>query len=152
MPEENIKPKREFLATVYIVNERKVLLTFNKNVKNYIPLGGHIEENELPCECAVREAKEESGYDIQLININGLKNSKIPQNFAIGLDIIKPEHHHINLAYVGKILGGKEMEQSDEETELRWFSITDLETENLFEDVKEKALRAIKFIDENIGE
>ena len=34
--------------------------------------GGHIEKNELPHEAAIREAKEETGLNIELYNSNKL--------------------------------------------------------------------------------
>ncbi len=151
MIEEDIKPKREFLGTVYVVKDGKVLLTFNKKVQTYVPLGGHTDENELPCDCAIREAKEESGYDVEIINANDLKFHNVPQNLAVSLDIIKPDHHHINLAYVGKVVGGEELKESDEGTELRWFSKEELESiENLFENVKEAALKALHIFEKHL--
>ncbi len=153
MWEQDIKPVREFLSTVYIVKEGRVLLTFNQKVKKFVPLGGHIDENELPCECAIREAKEESGYDIELINGNDLKNNKLLQNLGIDLDIIKQDHHHINIAYIGKIIGGKEMEQSDEETELKWFSPEEIINHaGIFENTKEKALKSIEIMRRRLEE
>ncbi len=139
---------REFLGTVYIVDSGKVLLTFNKKIQNYVPVGGHTDENELPCACAIREAKEELGYEIELIDGNGFQSHSIPQNFAIGLDEIKPDHHHINLAYVGKIITGEELVESDEGTELKWFTKEELEqVEDLLENVKEGALKALAIFD-----
>jgi ADP-ribose pyrophosphatase YjhB (NUDIX family) len=113
------KPKREFLSTVYIVKEGKVLLTFNKKVKKFVPLGGHIDENELPTDAAIREAKEESGFDIELLNPRKYGRKEMIQNLDIGLDIIKPDHQHINISYIGRIIGGNQLKESDEETELR---------------------------------
>lgn len=109
---ESEKIIKEFLSTVYVVNESKVLMTLNNKVKKFIPLGGHIEENELPCESVVREAKVESGYDIELIDLGNLKHKNLPQNLDIQLDVIKPNHHHINLSYVGKVIGGKMLKKS----------------------------------------
>lgn len=107
MEGENINLVREFLSTVYIVRDGKVLLTFNKKIKKFIPMGGHIGENELPCDSVIREAKEESGFDIELIDLGELKVKNLPQNLDIQLDIIKPDHHHFNLSYVGKLLAEK---------------------------------------------
>ena len=142
------KPIREFVSTVYLVKNGKVLLNFHQNIKKFIPLGGHIEKDELPCEAAIREAKEESGFDIELIDINDLKNKNLTQNFDIQLDIIKSMHHHINLSYIGKIIGGEQLEKSDRDTELKWFSQEEIiKSEETFENTKEKALKATEIIE-----
>ncbi len=144
------KPIREFVSTTYLVKNGKVLLNFHQDIKKFIPLGGHIKKDELPCEAAIREAKEESGLDIELVDINDLKNKNLTQNFDIQLDIIKPMHHHINLSYIGKIIGGEQLEKSDRDTELKWFSPEEIiKSEEIFENTKEKALKAIEIM-ENI--
>ena len=141
------KLKKEFLSTVYVVENEKVLLTWNKKVERFIPLGGHVNENELPCECAVREAKEESGYDIELIDLGNLRIKNLPQNLDIHLDIIEPDHYHINLSYIGKIKEGKMLEESDEGTKLKWFSKNELEAHpEIFENTREKALKALELM------
>lgn len=149
--EDQIKPIREFLSTVYVVNEGKVLLTFNKKIMKFIPVGGHIDPNELPCDAAIREAKEESGYDIELVDTGDLKIRNLPQNLDIQLDIIKPDHHHINLSYVGKIIGGKMLNKSDEGTELKWFSAEEIMNHpQILDNTKEKCLKAIAMMEDNI--
>jgi dUTP pyrophosphatase len=141
------KPTREFLSTVYIVENGKVLLTWNKKVKKFIPLGGHVEENELPSDCAIREAKEESGYEIELIDLGNLKIRNLPQNLDIHLDIIKPDHHHINLSYIGRIVGGEMLRESDECTELKWFSKEEIEAHpEIFDNTREKALKSLELM------
>jgi len=138
---------KEFLGTVYPVKDGKVLLTFNKKVQNFVPLGGHTDKNELPCDCAIREAKEESGYDVKLIDAHNFRTSRLPQNLTIGLDVIMPDHHHINIGYVGIVVGGEELDKSDEDTELRWFSREDLElAEGLLDNVKESSLKALEIV------
>ncbi|MFH1308363.1 MAG: NUDIX domain-containing protein [archaeon] len=152
-----MKPKREFISTIYIIKEEKVLLIWNKKVGSFIPLGGHLEEDELPCEAAIREAKEESGFEIELINTEkkeitsptGAKRVFLPQNFIIGLDVIKPDHHHINMGYVGKIINGQQLEKSDENTELRWFSKEEITNNSkIFDNVKLEAEKAIKLMED----
>jgi len=139
---------KEFLSTVYVVHEGKVLLTWNKKVGKWIPLGRHIEPNELPCDSAIREAKEESGFDIELIDLRDLKIKNLTQNLDIQLDIIKPNHHHINISYIGRIIVGKMMEMSDEGTGLKWFSPSEIiESKEIFENSKEKALKAIEIVE-----
>lgn len=139
--------KREFLSTVYIVRDGKVLLVFNKKIGKFIPVGGHIGENELPCESVVREAKEESGFDIELIDAKEFKNKNLAQNLNIQLDVIKPDHHHINISYLGKIIRGEMLKESDEGTELKWFSADEIRNcKEMFENTKENALKAIEIL------
>lgn len=146
MDEEN-KLTRDFVATVYIVRDGKALFNFHQHLKKFIPAGGHIEENELPDECAIREAKEETGFDIELIDLGKLTKRNLIQNFDIQLDNIKPGHQHINLSYIGKIIGGIQREKSDRDTELRWFSPEEIQnSQDIPEEAKEKAIKAIEIM------
>ncbi len=138
---------KEFLSTVYIVKNKKVLLTWNKKVKTWVPVGGHIEPNELPCDSVIREAKEESGLDVKLVCLNdNSKTRNITQPVHLHLDHIKDDHKHINLIYFGVVVGGELLEESDEQTPLKWFSYEDLKKENLFPNIKEWAEKAIENI------
>ena len=142
-----MKIVREFLSTVFVVRGGKVLLTWNEKVSNWIPIGGHIEENELPCESVIREAKEESGLDIQLVSpLDDSKTGNLIQPVHIHLDHITEDHEHINLIYFGRVRGGTCSKTDDEGKELRWFSTEDLEKENLIPSVNEWARRAIRLL------
>jgi 8-oxo-dGTP diphosphatase len=142
------KLKREFISTVYIVKDKKILLTLNEKVNKWVPVGGHIDENELPCESVIREAKEETGFDIELINAKEKELGNIIQNVGINLDIIKPNHHHINIAYLAKIINGKEKSITDDNTELKWFSPQELKSlKEIPENVRASSLKAIEIIE-----
>jgi 8-oxo-dGTP diphosphatase len=135
---------REFVSTVYVVSKGKVLMTWNNKVSNWIPIGGHIESNELPCSSVIREAKEESGLDIELIcPFNKSQTANIIQPVHIHLDHIKEDHKHINLIYFGIIKNGNCFEIDDEGKELKWFSMEELEKENLLPSVKEWAIESL---------
>ena len=74
---------KSITATVYIVNNGKVLLHMHKKYNTWFPVGGHLEPNELPHEAAIREAKEEAGIDITLV-----ETENVPY-FDIGNQIIQ---------------------------------------------------------------
>ena len=59
---------KSITATVYVINDGKVLLHQHKKYNTWFPLGGHIEENEFPHEAAIREVKEELGIDLSADN------------------------------------------------------------------------------------
>lgn len=140
---------KEFLSTVYVVRNSKVLMTWNNKVNNWIPIGGHIEKNELPCSSVIREAKEESGLDIELVSpFDKSKTGNLVQPVHIHLDHIKEDHKHINLIYFAVVKCGQCFEIDDEGKKLKWFSLKDLEKENLLPSVKEWAIEALKYLKE----
>jgi len=72
----------------------------------WLPPGGHIDGNELPTECAVREAKEEAGVDIEIMgqeeNYDRVRVMLHPK--IVQLEDIEPGHQHIDLiAAIGRL-------------------------------------------------
>jgi 8-oxo-dGTP pyrophosphatase MutT (NUDIX family) len=144
--ETNKEIIREFISTVFVVHEDKVLMTWNRKVNNWVPIGGHIEKNELPCDSVIREAKEESNLDIEIISQKTNSTVNLPQPLNVHLDHIKSDHEHINLTYLGKIKqdSPKCLEIDDEGKPLRWFSREDIEHDkSLITEIKEGALEAL---------
>ncbi|MFH1978121.1 MAG: NUDIX domain-containing protein [Candidatus Aenigmatarchaeota archaeon] len=79
-------------------------------------LGGFVESNETIEKAAVREAKEESGFDVELIE-------KLAELNYFERDE-KTTH-----AFIGKIIGGKL--RASEEGEPLWISFDDLKAEDI---------------------
>lgn len=126
-----MKLTRDFVASVYIVDEGKVLLVHHKKLGMWLPPGGHINENELPTEAAVREVKEETGLDIEIIGeedhyerVKILLHPKIVQ-----LEDIEPGHQHIDLIYFSKLKGKSQkiVLNEEESTKIKWFSKEELD-------------------------
>ena len=59
---------RHFTSTVLIVYKDRVLLHQHKKFNSLLPVGGHLERDELPEEAALREVKEETGLSVTLYN------------------------------------------------------------------------------------
>src|ERR1700730_4316464 len=59
--------ERHFTATAFVIHDQKVLLLYHAKFNKWLPPGGHVEENETPVTCAIREAYEETGLHIELI-------------------------------------------------------------------------------------
>lgn len=125
--------KREFTATVYVVHDDKVLLVFHKKLQKWLPPGGHVDENELPDDAAIREVKEETGLDIELIG------EKQPKLSDIVTPLFRPEvvqlediehggefHQHIDLFYLA-VPKTHSIRLSNESEQIRWFSLSDME-------------------------
>jgi len=135
-------PKREFVATVYVVHDNKVLLVFHKKLKKWLPPGGHIDDNELPDETAVREVKEETGIDIELIGEKQHKMSDIVKPLfrpeVVQLEDIEHNnevHQHIDLFYLA-VPKTHKICMSDESVDVRWFLLKDMKKEKVPENIK----------------
>lgn len=138
---------KEFVSTVFVVRDGKVLMTWNNKISNWIPVGGHIEANELPCDSVIREAKEETGLDIELINPGVVyATANLVQPVHIHQDHLRDDHKHINLIYFGKVLGGECFTVDDEGKELRWFTKEEIEKADLVPNTKEWALEALRLL------
>ena len=141
-----VQRKLEFISTVFIVKDKKVLLLLNKKLNKWTPPGGHIEEGEKPCECVIRETKEETGYDIEILGEKHQSRDFLHTPSAIHLDKLPWDHDHINLIYFARIIGGQQLEKTDEDWEMKWFSEQELEDKEMFPNVRILGKRAINII------
>jgi len=140
-----METEHEFISTVFVVQNNKVLLNFNNKCKVWVPIGGHIEKNEKPCESVIREAKEESGLDIELVDpYKKFENANMMQPVALRLDHITDTHKHMNLTYFGKIVGGKFREISDDGAPSKWFSKQDLLETEMPDSIRELGLKSLE--------
>ena len=99
----HIHEKIDFTVAIFVVHEEKILLIHHRKLDKWLPLGGHIELDEDPEQAALREAKEESGFDVELLGERPPTTS--PGTRALiaprFLDIhrINETHEHIGMIY-----------------------------------------------------
>src|SRR5919201_175893 len=93
---------RHFTVAVFVVHDDRVLLHFHRKLGKWLPPGGHIEQNELPDEAALREVLEETGIRARLVGGQGLPIDE-PRQLVVpaGIQVedIYPGHQHIDLVY-----------------------------------------------------
>ena len=141
----HIHEKIDFTVAIFIVHDGKILLIHHRKLDKWLPLGGHIELDEDPEQAALREAREESGLDVELLGERPPTTS--PGTRALiaprFLDIhrISDTHEHIGLLYWARPKAvappGHQTPPSDvsanpilateEHHDIRWCRLEDLE-------------------------
>lgn len=126
---------KSLTATVYIVKDNQVLLHIHKKYNTWFPVGGHLETNELPHEAAIREAKEESGLSIDLIDMNCENYSvgrvkRVPLPYALYYEGIGHEEEFLDFIYIGTVTDGELKSKEGESSTLKWFTLEELENED----------------------
>lgn len=127
---------KQFTASVYILDNQKVLLIKHPKLNKWLAPGGHVEDNETPIEAARREVKEETGLDIEFIPqeniwVNCWNARSFERPYLCLLEEIpaykdQPPHQHMDLVYVAKLTSEQSF-HSCETLPLRWFARSDLE-------------------------
>ncbi len=141
----------DFTIGVYIVYKNKVLLIDHKALKMWLPVGGHIELDEDPDQAVIREAKEESGLDIEIIAEKGLIENKLTKALfrpeVVNIHPITKTHRHIGLFYFARSKSSK-VKLEDARNQIKWFSKSKLKEAkfNIPEDVIFYGTKAIEKI------
>ncbi len=128
----HLHEKIDFTVSVFIVKNEKVLFIFHKQLNRWLPIGGHIELDENPEEGALREAKEESGLEVELVGFRpplDKEDGFIPLLNTAFLDIhrIKEPHWHIGMVYFARVKSGEVKLNVEEHKDIQWLSEKDLE-------------------------
>ncbi len=155
---------RHFTATAFVVRGDATLLHWHQKLQQWMPPGGHIEENETPVEAALREVREETGLQCEVVITSTVHEfahpKQIPAPYTILLeDIPGPDepHIHIDLIYFVAPIEGTDHDPVHDPT-LRWVTLDELR-ENvpldvagcgvsaaMQDDVRELAIAAIRTV------
>jgi len=143
---------RHFTATTFVVHRGKTILHLHRSLKMWLPPGGHIDRDELPHIAALREVKEETGLDVELIHeaptIHSDNAQELPGPRHLLLENINPFHQHIDMIYFAKATSFKVTPDLGESLDLRWFTAEDLESEEVENDIRLLGQEAIQTISE----
>ena len=122
---------RHFTATGFVVHEDRVLLHWHPKVREWLPPGGHIDENEDPVQAVLREVLEETGITAEVVPTSppvGLRYpSEVTPPYTIMVeDIHDPAdgyHQHIDMIYFCRLTGPPTLNDG-----WQWVSRNTLET------------------------
>ena len=139
---------RDFTATTFVVQEHCTLLLWHKKIKAWLPPGGHIEAGELPEEAALREVREETNLEVELIGCQQQWGTVrvLHTPVCILLEDICPDPQHIDLIYFARVLGGEVRANPAEATGYRWCDSSTLCGSEIAEDIRRLGQEAIETV------
>jgi|SRR5271157_4471122 len=109
-----------------IVFDNKVLLVLHAKLGKWLFPGGHIELNETPDEAVIREVKEETGLDLELLDYGPAVNSishDVIRSLAVPFDANlhrAGDHDHYCMYFAGAV-DNPDFVKSEESRDIRWF-------------------------------
>lgn len=141
---------KHFVATALIVRNDRILLVHHRKIGLWLPPGGHVEAHEDPVEAMHREVREETGLDVTIVPA-----ADLPVSTDENVRVLPPPHHvqveriaegphdHIDLVYLCEALPGIEKGNA-ESLGLRWFTLEDLRSPEIVQNVRYYAQKAIE--------
>lgn len=153
----HINEKIDFVADVFIVYRDKVFLRMHDKHHVWLSVGGHIELDEDPVATAIREAKEESGLDVELVGTT----LDVRSDYAGGRNLLPPRymnihnigdnHKHISMVYFARAKTDKISPSGDDAShQWRWLTMEELDKNEL--SIKEPTLSYAKAALKELGE
>ena len=141
-----------FTATGVVFNKNgEILMIRHKKLGVWLPPGGHIDENELPCKAVLREIFEETGVKAKVITAAqdiGVPSQPIelPLPMQILLEDIEGTglHNHIDMIYLCVAEDCTLNPQENEVDGIGWFTpaaVMELETFDNVRGTVQKAMR-----------
>src|SRR5499426_2945715 len=127
----HIHDKIDFTVAIFVVQHAQVLLAHHRGLDKWLPLGGHIELDEDPEQAALREVREESGFDVELLGERppttepGTRALIAPR--FLDIHCITDTHEHIGMIYWARPKSGAVTLAATEHRAIRWCSAADLE-------------------------
>jgi 8-oxo-dGTP pyrophosphatase MutT (NUDIX family) len=127
----HLHEKIDFTVALLIVHERQVLLVLHRKLGRWLPIGGHIELDEDPEIAALREAREETGLEIELIGERppttepGTRALIAPR--FLDIHRISATHEHIGMIYLARVKSGTLTLAAEEHHAIRWVDQAGLE-------------------------
>ncbi|MBI3191143.1 MAG: NUDIX domain-containing protein [Pedosphaera parvula] len=128
----HLHEKIDFTVAIFVVHHGKVLVIHHRKLDKWLPLGGHIELDEDPEQAALREAKEESGLEVELLGerppTTGPGTRALIAPRFLDIHRINDTHEHIGMIYWARPKNGSLTLSADEHHDIRWCDTTSLET------------------------
>ncbi len=144
--------QRHFTVTGFVTHRGRTALHWHK-FGIWLPAGGHVEPNEDPIQAMLREVREETGLEVELLGAPPFAYTQPPQlappatiavyDITSGDGQLAEPHQHIDLIYFTRAV--EDDPTLPAEMRWRWFDEAAIrEATDLNDDVRELSLAAIE--------
>lgn len=134
--------KTDLTCAGYIFHKDKLLLIHHAKLNLWLPVGGHIDENEIPDDAIIREAREETGLIIKVLDPFP---TKVPMVKGIKKQTATPfytnvhsvgDHDHYRACYIA-VADSNNVKINNESKDYKWVSLEELtQLKDVREDIK----------------
>lgn len=113
--------ERHFTVTGFVVDEGCLLLHWHRKLGIWLPPGGHIDTDEDPVQAVLREVREETGIDGEIIahaepwDFRNVAQLPPPLSIIVADVGGDPPHQHIDMAYAVRPRPGAPRQAPDED-------------------------------------
>lgn len=128
--------KKDKSCGCIVFNNRKILLVKHKKGHIGFPKG-HPEGNETNVDTAIREVKEETNIDVEIISNKTYKETYCPEEGVIK-DVIY---------FLARKVSGKDKPQEEEVAQIMWIDVEKAIDEITFEESKQVLREVLKDLD-----
>jgi 8-oxo-dGTP pyrophosphatase MutT (NUDIX family) len=109
-------------AAVIRDDQDRVLLVRQTDSGIWSTPGGAVDPDESPSDAAVREAFEETGYEVDLIRVLGVYGGPDYRVTYPNGDVTS----YVSVGFEARVIGGTARPDGEETSELRWFAQPEL--------------------------
>ena len=119
--------RSHFTSTTFVVHQGRTLLHWHAKIQQWMPPGGHLDPNEDPVAGALREAREETGLNVELLATSASYAFNEPAQLTPPVTILVEDvedeegpHHHIDFIYFARPLDGEALRPIPETDSWTW--------------------------------